>query len=142
MSADIPTSRNRVVRALHRTASGTSVISDPVTVTVAPVLAATAPRRVAAGRALPVRGEVRPRKAAVLVEAARVAADGRAGRTARVRVRVRDGRFRALVRLRPGLYRLRARFAGDRTNRASRSADLYARVVRRASAARAARAGR
>jgi hypothetical protein len=128
-SANLPTSRNRKVRALVG-----RVTSRPVQLRVAPALRVRAPaRRVLRGRRAVLTGTLRPRKGTVTVEAARQVGT-RFVRAVRVKVRARGGRFRAAVRLaRPGLYRLRVRFTGDRRNAAAQS-DWYVRAVRSASA--------
>ena len=130
-AADLPTSRNRVVRAVGRTGSRPTV-SSRVSVTVAPMLTArTAAKRVRAGRRVTVRGTVRPGKAALVVEATPIASGRRAGRPILVRARGKARAFRTTVPLRrPGLYRIRVRFAGDRRNRPAASGDLYVRAVR------------
>jgi hypothetical protein len=129
-TAELPTSRNRVVRALVGT-----VASDRVRLRVAPALEVTAPaKRVKAGRRSVLTGRLRPSKGVVLVTASRQVG-GRYVRAVVVRVRARGGRFRAAVPLkRPGLYRLRLRFAGDWRN-APAQADSYVRAVRRLNAA-------
>ena len=130
-TADLPTSRNRVIRAVGRTGSRPT-ISSRMTVTVAPVLTArTAAKRVRAGRRVTVRGTVRPGKAALVVEATPIAAGRRAGKPVLVRARGTARAFTTAVPLRrPGLYRIRVRFAGDRRNRRAAFGDLYVRAVR------------
>jgi hypothetical protein len=128
-SAEMPTSRNRVVRALVGT-----VTSNKVTLKVAPALDVPAPaKRVKAGRRSVLKGSLRPKKGTVVVTAYRDVG-GTYRRAQSVRVRARGGRFSAAVPLkRPGLYRLRLRFAGDRRN-APAQADYFVRAVRRLSA--------
>ena len=130
-TAELPTSRNRVVRALVG-----KVASNRVTLKVAPALAGHRAGQAREGRAAvghqglaaaeegPGRRDRLPRGRAA----------GTGGRS-RVRVRAaRDGRFRAAVPLaRPGLYRLRLRFAGDKRN-APAQADYFVRAVRKLSA--------
>jgi hypothetical protein len=127
-SAELPTSRNRVVRALVG-----RVTSRRLTLKVAPALEVTAPeRRVKAGRRSVLKGRLRPSKGLVVVTAYRETGGGYR-RALAVRVRARKGRFRAAVPLkRPGLYRLRLRFAGDKRN-APAQADYFVRAVRRLS---------
>jgi hypothetical protein len=136
-TADLPTSRNRRVRALVGRVS-----SRPIQLRVRPALQVRPPaRRVLRGRRAVLTGTLRPRRGTVVVEAARQIGT-RFVRAARVRVRVREGRFRGAVRLvRPGLYRLRVRFTGDRRNSSVQS-DWYVRAVRSASAVTAGRAAR
>ncbi len=131
-AAELPTNRNRVVRAAHDTSTGRRVVSPEVAVTVAPALTAVAPPRVQAGRRLVVTGTVFPRKAAVVVTATRQGRTGGFGaRAARERVRVSAGRFRLALPLRtPGLYRIRVAYPGDRTSAPSRAPDVFARVTR------------
>jgi hypothetical protein len=125
-AAELPTSRNRAVRAIVG-----RIVSNTVKVTVAPVLTVPAPaRRLQAGRRAVLRGEVRPRKAAIVVEAARQLTPTRYAKAIVVRGRASGGRFRVPVTLaRPGLYRLRVRFAGDRRN-APAQVDHFVRAVR------------
>ena len=127
-SAELPTSRNRVIRALVG-----RVASRRLTLKVAPALEVTAPaKRVKAGRRSVIKGALRPKKGTVVVLADRETR-GRYRRAFAVRVRAKDGRFRAAVKLaRPGLYRLRLRFAGDRRN-APAQADYFVRAVRKLS---------
>jgi len=129
-TAELPTSRNRVVRALVG-----KVVSSPVRLTVAPSLTVPAPaRRLQAGRRAVLRGQVRPRTIALRVEAARQLSPTRYARPIVVRGRAAGGRFRIAVPLvRPGLYRLRVRFAGDRRN-APAQTDHFVRAVRRLAA--------
>lgn len=127
-AAELPTSRNRVIRTLIG-----SVASRRVTLKVAPALEVTAPaRRVQAGRRSVLKGALRPKKGLVVVTGYRESR-GRYRRAFTVRVRARDGRFRAAIRLaQPGLYRLRLRFAGDKRN-APAQADSFVRAVRKVS---------
>ena len=128
-TAELPMSRNRVVRALVGT-----VASNRVTLKVAPALQVTAPaKRVKAGRSSVIKGSLRPKKGLLVVTAFREVR-GSYRRAFALRVRAaRDGRFRAVVPLaRPGLYRLRLRFAGDKRN-APAQADSFVRAVRRLS---------
>ena len=96
------------------------------------VLTVPAPAgRVQAGRRSVLRGEVRPSRTAIVVEAARQLAPARYARPLVVRGRAAGGRFRIAVPLvRPGVYRLRVRFAGDRRN-APAQVDHVVRAVRR-----------
>ena len=100
---------------------------------VAPALEVPPPAaRVLAGRRSVIKGALRPKKGPVSVIGYRESR-GSYRRAFGVQVRVRDGKFRAAVRLaRPGLYRLRLRFAGDRRN-APAQADYYVRAVRKLS---------
>jgi hypothetical protein len=128
-SAEFRASRSWDVRAVHN-----EVVSPRTRAVVAPTLEARlAAARVTAGRSAVVLGAVRPAKGALLVEASRQARPGgRFVRAFAVRRRVAaDGRFRAAVALRrPGLYRLRVRFAGDRRHAATTAPDLLVRAVR------------
>jgi N-acetylmuramoyl-L-alanine amidase len=135
-STSLPTSRNRTIRALVG-----SVTSRPVTVRVVPALQVRAPlSRVLQGRSAVLSGTLHPRKGRVVVEAARQVGATRFRPVSRFAVRVRDGRFRALPRLaRPGVYRVRVRFAGDKLNAPAR-VDFFVRAVRSRSALTGARA--
>jgi hypothetical protein len=137
-TAELPTTRNRTVRALVG-----NIASAPVKLTVAPALAARSKaRRVLAGRRAVLTGRLRPKKPAVIVQIARQVG-ARFVRVGALRFRTRDGRYRAAVRLaRPGLYRLRVTFRGDRRNASARGPDAYVRAVRRLSSVGAARAAR
>ncbi len=139
-AATLPTARNRSYRAVRDVPGADRVASPAVPVSVAPAVTATAAARVRAGRRFVVSGTVAPRKAAVFVSAARRLGRGRHARPAVYRrIAVRDGRFRAVLRLRrTGLYRVRAGFAGDALNAPSRSADVLVRAVRRGAPLRAA----
>ncbi len=131
-AADLPTSRNRVIRAVARTGAQPTV-SPRVSVSVTPELAArAAASRVKAGRRVLVRGTVRPSKGRVVVEAARMGTRGvPLGRPLRVVARARSRAFTVAVPLvRPGLYRLRVRVAGDSRTRPARFGDLYVRAIR------------
>jgi hypothetical protein len=136
-TAELPTSRNRSVRALVG-----KVVSRPVKLKVAPALGVTQPaRRVQAGRRSVVKGTLRPRKGTLVVDVARESR-GRYRTVARVKVKVANGRFRAAIPLaKPSLYRLRVRFAGDKRNAPAR-ADFFVRAVRRLSSVGAVQAGR
>jgi hypothetical protein len=127
-SAELPTSRNRVIRTLIG-----KIASRRLTLKVAPALEVPAPaKRVKAGRRSVLKGALRPKKGLVVVTGYRESR-GRFRRAFSVRVRARDGRFRAAIRLaRPGLYRLRLRFAGDKTN-APAQTDYFVRAVRKLS---------
>jgi hypothetical protein len=127
-TAELPTTRNRVIRALVGRAT-----SSRIKLKVAPALEVRAPaRRVQAGRRSVLSGRLRPSKGLVSVVAYREVR-GKYRRALSLRVRARGGRFRAAVPLRrPGLYRLRLRFAGDRRN-APAQADYFVRAVRRLS---------
>jgi hypothetical protein len=114
-----------------------------VKVAVAPAVGARiAAKRVRAGRRAVLTGTLRPSKPAVIVQISRQIGK-RFVRAAALRFKTRSGRYRAVVPLRrPGLYRLRVTFRGDRRNAAARGPDAYVRAVRRLSSARAARAAR
>jgi hypothetical protein len=124
-TASLPTSRNRSVRALVG-----RVVSNTVRLRVAPAMELRKPpKRVLAGRRADLRGKLRPRKGSVTVDVYREAGK-RYVFSKRMKVKARRGSFRAAVRLvRPGLYRLRVRFAGDKRNAPGRT-DHYVRAVR------------
>jgi N-acetylmuramoyl-L-alanine amidase len=141
-SAEFPATRSWDVRAIHN-----EVRSPRARAVVVPALAARlAARRVTAGRSAVIVGSVRPRKPSLLVEGHRQdpRRPTRFVRAFTVRRRAAaGGRFRAAVPLRrPGLYRLRVRFAGDRRNGPAQAADLFVRAVRGPTGGTAARAGR
>jgi hypothetical protein len=133
-AAELPTTRNRTVRAVVG-----DVASEEVQVSVRPALTAALPKgpRVLAGRRAVITGTIAPRKSRLVVEIARQRGLSTTAftRIALARVpSVRRGRFRAAIPLTsPGLYRLRVRFAGDTLNTAVQSTDLYVRAVRKAS---------
>jgi len=130
-TAEVPTARNRAIRAIRDVQGRGRIASRTVPVSVAPALTAAAPRRVRAGRRLVVTGTVAPRKGSVVVSAARQGRTGGFAVPVRLRVRTVDGRYRAPVRLdAPGVYRVRVAYAGDRVNAPSRAPDLYARATR------------
>jgi hypothetical protein len=128
-SAEFPATRSWDVRAIHN-----EIASPRVRVVVAPLLSASLrARRVRAGRSAIVSGTIRPGRAAILVEAWRQASptSTRYVRAFTVRRPARGGRFRARVALRrPGLYRLRVKFPGDRRNGPAQAGDLFVRAVR------------
>ena len=138
-AAELPTTRNRTIRALVG-----NIASAPVKVAVAPqVVATTSSTRVLAGRRAVLLGSVRPKKGSVVVTIARDVGGGRYVRAAALKVKARNGRFRAVVPLRrPGLYRLRTSFRGDRRNAPFRGVDSYVRAVRKLSGAAAGPAAR
>ncbi|HEV3000805.1 MAG TPA: N-acetylmuramoyl-L-alanine amidase [Solirubrobacteraceae bacterium] len=128
-SAELRATRSWDVRAIHN-----EVASPRTRAVVAPALSARlAATRVRAGRSAVVVGDVRPRKAALLVEAWRQTRPGGPFvRAFTVRRRTAaTGRFHAAVALRrPGLYRLRVRFPGDRRHGAAQSPDMLVRAAR------------
>ncbi|HEX2084742.1 MAG TPA: peptidoglycan recognition protein [Solirubrobacteraceae bacterium] len=128
-AAEFRATRSWDVRAVHN-----EVRSPRTRAVVVPVLSARlAASRVRAGRRALLTGSVRPQKRSVLVEAWRQAspASTRFVRAFTLRFRTSRGRYRAAVLLRrPGLYRLRARFAGDRRNGPAQAADVFVRAVR------------
>jgi N-acetylmuramoyl-L-alanine amidase len=138
-SAEMPTTRNRTVRALVG-----NIASAPVKVAVAPSVGVRAgAKRVLAGRRAVLTGAVRPKKAVVIVQLARQVGTARFVRVAALRFKTRDGRYRAAVPLRrPGLYRLRVTFRGDRRNAPGRGPDAYVRAVRKLTSVRAVRGAR
>jgi N-acetylmuramoyl-L-alanine amidase-like protein len=131
-SAPLLTQYSRSVRAVATLPDQTLVSSPRVELRVAPRLRVRAPDRVTARRRFTVSGSMRPRRATVVLEIAREGTDRRMHTVARVRVRVRRGRFAAPVTLRrAALHRLRVTFAGDARNGRARSGDVYLRAVRR-----------
>ena len=88
-------------------------------------------RRVRAGRAAVLSGSVGPRKASLRVTVERQLGAARYAPAAKRSVRPKAGRFRIRIALaRPGLYRLRVTFPGDRLNAAAKSAAVFVRAVR------------
>ena len=139
-AAEFPATRTWSLRAFagFLTSPRTSAI-------VVPALSARiAVPRVQAGRNAVLTGAVRPRKPAVLIEGWRQ--DVRTGRFLRaftLRRGTANGRYRAAIRLRrPGLYRLRTRFAGDRRNGPAQAPDVFVRAVSSLSAGTGGRAAR
>jgi hypothetical protein len=130
-TAELPTNRNRTLRAVVG-----DVVSPQVGVSVRPAITAGLPGpRVLAGRRAVVTGRIEPAKARLTVVVARQGRSGRYRRVALARTQNRKrGRFRAAIPLRrPGLYRLRARFAGDSLNTSALGPWLYVRAVRKRS---------
>lgn len=131
-SASVPTGRSRVFRAVFPgDPAHTAARSAQLGVAVRPQLAASvAARRVRLGRAIVVTGAVRPRKPRLRLFVERQS--GRALRPfATQGIGAVAGRFRTAVRLRrPGLYRLRVAFRGDKTNVPVTAPELFVRVVR------------
>jgi hypothetical protein len=141
-AAEFPATRSWDVRAIHN-----EVRSPRTRAVVAPALSARlVASRVTAGRSAVVTGRLRPRRPALLVEGWRQARPGSSRFVRAFTVRRRtaaSGAFRAAVALRrPGLYRLRVRFRGDRRNGPAQAPDLLVRAVRGPTGGTAARAGR
>ena len=141
-SAEFRATRSWDVRAIHN-----AVASPRTRAVVAPTLVARlAASRVTAGRSAVLLGSVRPRRPSLLVEGWRQASPSSTKYVRAFTVRRRtaaDGSFRAPVALRrPGLYRLRVRFAGDRRNGPAQAADLFVRAVRGSTGGTGGRAGR
>jgi hypothetical protein len=130
-TASLPTSRNRSVRALVG-----KLASNTVGLRVAPALTVRTPaRRVWMKRRTVLSGTLRPGKGAVVVEAALQRSATSYRRVLAMRSAAKNGKFRVALPLRkPGLYRLRVRFAGDKRN-APAKADFYVRSVRTAAGA-------
>ena len=128
---DLATQVSRTVRAVARLPGGGLSASPRVSVRVAPRVRLRAARRVTAGRLFTVSGSVRPARVPLALQIARAGSDGRMHVVARLRLKVRDGRFATRVRLRrPALHRLRVTSAPDARNTAGRSGDVVLRAVR------------
>jgi hypothetical protein len=132
-TALVPTTVSRVFRVLYAgDAQHGPATSGQVRVAVAAVVSARAgARRVRAGAATLLTGSVRPRKATLRLTVERQLRAARYAPSAKRSVKLKGGRFRLRVRLpRPGLYRLRVAFPGDRLNAAAKSAAVFVRAVR------------
>jgi hypothetical protein len=131
-AAEVPLTRGYVFRALQVLPDGShGAVSVPVRVSLRPGLRASAPRRVLAGSAATVRGAIAPQQGRVTASSWIQGRSGRFHFVRRAAVRPSRGRFAVRVRLtRPGLYRLRLRFAGSRYALPASAPDLYVRAVR------------
>jgi hypothetical protein len=130
--ARVPWRRSGTVRARAiPPGAGTPVSSGALTVAVRPLLeVGQLPARVLAGRSVRVRGRVRP-VGPVRVLVERQGKDGRWREVADVRMPLQGARFSKAIRLRaPGLYRLTPRTGTGRT--AFRAPQVYVRAVRSA----------
>jgi hypothetical protein len=132
-AAEVPLARSYALRALQVLPDGTHGAASPlVAVGLAPALRASTPRRVLAGRTIPVRGSISPAQRSVT---ASLWSQGRGGRfhyVRRAEIRAgRSGRFAGRLPVgRAGVYRVRVRFAGSRFARPSAAPDRYLRAVR------------
>lgn len=134
--AELPSTRNRTVRVVFRGSDGV-LASRRLRLRVAPSITASGARRVLAGRRLVLTGQVRPRRSRLVATAYREVRRGRFARSVAVRGSGARGAYRLAVPLRrPGLYRVRLSSGADSRNPAGRSAFLYVRAVRSASALR------
>ena len=133
-TAEVPLTANHTVRAVQILPDGRPGAASPtLRIAVRPVVTATGPPRVLAGRALAVSGTIAPAKSVVTASTWIQRRDGTYAYVRRFNVRARDGRFRGRVPLvRPGLYRISVRFPGTRCASASETVELYARAVRNA----------
>ena len=132
-SATLTTSYSRRLRAVTRRADGSLVTSRSLRVGVAPRISLRAPKHVRARRGFTIRGAIRPRRGRLALELQRKGASGRMRTVARLRVRVRAGRYAARLRLRrPALHRLRVVFKADARNSFASSPRRYVRILRRA----------
>ena len=133
-TAEVPLTASHTVRAVQLLSDGRPGPSSPaVRIALKPVVTATAPRRVLAGKALAVAGAIAPAKSLITASTWIQRRDGTFAYVRRHNLRARDGRFRGRVPLvRPGLYRISVRFPGTRFAAASETIDLYARAVRHA----------
>ncbi|MDQ3675314.1 MAG: N-acetylmuramoyl-L-alanine amidase [Actinomycetota bacterium] len=131
-SATLATAYSRTLRAVSLRSDGRLVTSRQLRVGVAPRIRVRATRRVGARRRFTVSGSIGPRRERVTLEVQRKGAAGKMRTIARLRVKVRSGRFAARLRLRrAGLHRLRAVFRADARNSFASSPRRYVRVVRR-----------
>jgi len=130
-SAVLPTSYSRTLRAVARRTGGSIVTSRQLRIEVAPRISVQAAKRIAAGRRFTVSGNVRPRRARLMLELQR-RSNGMMRTVARMRVKVRSGRYTVRLRLRrAALHRLRIVSKADASNSFGSSARRYVRVVRR-----------
>ena len=130
-SAVLPTSYSRTLRAVARRSGGSIVTSRQLRIEVAPRISVQAAKRIAAGRRFTVSGNVRPRRARLMLELQR-RSNGMMRTVARMRVKVRSGRYTVRLRLRrAALHRLRIVSKADASNSFGSSARRYVRVVRR-----------
>jgi len=131
-AVELPVDRSYALRALQVLPDGThGAASSLVTVALTPALQATAPRRVLAGRSIPVSGTIGPDQRWL---SAGLWIAGRSGRYKYVRrtaIHVRPGgHFAANLRVvKPGLYSVRVSFAGTRFARPARAPYIAVRAV-------------
>ncbi len=132
-SVTLPTSYSRTLRAVAARAGGGLVTSRQLRVGVVPRVRVRSIRRVGQRRKFTVSGFMRPRRERITLEVQRKGSDGKMRTIARIRVKVRAGRFSARLRLRrAGLHRVRAVFGADARNSFGSSPRRSIRVVRRA----------
>lgn len=131
-AADYGSSQSRIVRAVEVGADGRpGATSKRLSLIVQPALTARVTRRVRAGRAAVIAGEVAPRKGRIHVTVALQGAAKRLRTVARLTVKTKAGAFRARVTLRrPGLYRVRVTVPRDGATAAAAAPDAYVRAVR------------
>jgi hypothetical protein len=133
-AASVALARGRAMRAVQVLPNGkVGATSASIDVAVAPSVTAAAPRRVLAGRDVTLRGTIAPRKRLLSLEVSLQGTGAAMKVLRRVRVRVTRGAYALSVALtRPGLYRLKVRFAGDDGTAAAYAPDVFVRAVRRA----------
>jgi hypothetical protein len=131
-SVELPLTRGHTLRALQVLSDGThGAASGDVAVSLTPALTASAPRRVLAGRSVPLRGRIGPNEPTLTASLWIQDRRGRFAFVRRVAIRARSGRFGARLPVRrPGLYRVRTRFGGNRWTRPASAPDVYVRAVR------------
>jgi hypothetical protein len=132
-AAEVRSAFSRTLRAVAQPPDAGRVESLQRTVLVAPAVEAQASaRRVRTGRALTVRGTVRPAKARLVAEVARRGSDARYHVVARVPVAARRGRFAKVIRpRRPALTRVRILSRADARNQPGLSVATFVRVAGR-----------
>jgi N-acetylmuramoyl-L-alanine amidase-like protein len=122
------------VRARYRDPNGgATTTSPPLDISVVPRIAIRAStNRLVAGSSVLVAGRVWPPKRHARLTVERRQPGGGYARVANLPVRLRQGRFRHLLRLRrPGLYRVTLHTAADARNAATRSDPLAIRAINR-----------
>lgn len=129
---ELPLTRGHAIRALQVLPDGThGAASAPVQISLTPVLTATAPRRVLAGKLVPIQGTIGPHERTLVASAWLQGRSGRYSFVRRLAITARGGSFSARMPLRgSGVYRLRVRFAGTRFALPASAPDLYVRAVR------------
>jgi len=131
-SAALPTSYSRTLRAVARRSDGSLVTSKQLRIGVAPRISVRSAKHIGARRAFTVSGSMRPRRGRLTMEVQRKGRDGKLRTVARVRVKVRSGRYAARLRLRRvGLHVIRVVSPADARNSFGSSRVRYVRVAPR-----------
>jgi hypothetical protein len=142
-TVQLPLTRGHAIRAIQMLPSGRrGVASEPVQISLVPVLTARAPGRVLAGTQIPVSGTIGPHERSLLASLYFQTGSGAYAFVRRAAVTVAAGRYRARLAVRrAGVYRVRMRFAGNRDALPAAAPDLYVRAVRNRSALSGGSAG-